>query len=133
MQISQRGIDFIKQAEGFSSHVYNDAGHSAIGYGHDLTANESYPDGIGETVAKDLLEADCQCPDSRDVTSLMQDPLQSGHIVPNTSSVISSPCWQEPIHGERLPKHRPLFPQHDDMLGTFLQPNCGRDQHLTRA
>ena len=58
MQTSVRGIQFIAQNEGFSPTVYNDAGHQAIGYGHDLLPGESFHDGITEDQALDLLGKD---------------------------------------------------------------------------
>jgi GH24 family phage-related lysozyme (muramidase) len=35
-QINQAGIDLITSVEGFSPRIYNDAGHPAIGFGHDI-------------------------------------------------------------------------------------------------
>jgi lysozyme len=58
MQTSVRGIQFIAKNEGFSSTVYDDAGHRAIGYGHDLLPSESFPDGITEDQGLDLLGKD---------------------------------------------------------------------------
>lgn len=41
MQTSENGIAFIKRNEGFAAKVYNDNGHQAVGYGHDLQSGES--------------------------------------------------------------------------------------------
>ena len=58
MQISENGIRFIESFEGFSSKVYNDVGHPAVGYGHDLQPGESFPDGITQPEAEALLIQD---------------------------------------------------------------------------
>ena len=58
MQISENGIRFIESFEGFSSKVYNDVGHPAVGYGHDLQPGESFPDGITQPEAEALLIKD---------------------------------------------------------------------------
>jgi len=58
MKTSDQGIAFIKRNEGFSAHVYNDAGKQAIGYGHDLKPDESFPDGITEAQATGILKQD---------------------------------------------------------------------------
>ena len=58
MQISAAGLAFIQENEGFESHVYNDNGKQAIGYGHDLLPGESFPTGITEEQAVALLDQD---------------------------------------------------------------------------
>ncbi len=58
VQISENGIAFIKQAEGFSASVYGDAGNEAVGYGHDLQPGESFPNGITIEEADALLRKD---------------------------------------------------------------------------
>lgn len=49
-----------KKWEGLSLTEYPDEGHTGIGYGHDLLPGESYPDGIDQAKADDLLAADVQ-------------------------------------------------------------------------
>ena len=65
--ISNQGIQFIKNCEGFGANVYNDAGHLAIGYGHNLSATDEadfragryqYQNGITEAQADTLLRND---------------------------------------------------------------------------
>ena len=46
MKTSQNGLNLIEHSEGLSLTVYVDNGKPAIGYGHELLAGESYPDGI---------------------------------------------------------------------------------------
>lgn len=59
MELSPKGLDLIKDFEGFSSSVYIcPAGHKTIGYGHRLTSTEAYPDGISRPYAAKLLTAD---------------------------------------------------------------------------
>ena len=59
MQLSAAGLDLIKRSEGFRSRTYPDvAGIPTIGYGHRLLAHESYPDGITEQRAADMLAGD---------------------------------------------------------------------------
>jgi len=60
MQISPAGIAFIESNEGFASQVYSDNGKPAIGYGHDLTLGESFPDGITQEAAAKLLLSDLE-------------------------------------------------------------------------
>jgi len=70
MYVSGPGIVFIKGQEGFRPTVYGDAGHQAIGYGHDLLPGQSYPNGINQIQANALLLEDLQ-PVEKEVTSLM--------------------------------------------------------------
>ena len=41
LRISSNGINLIKKFEGFSSVLYDDVGHPAIGYGQDLTSDQA--------------------------------------------------------------------------------------------
>ena len=58
MRTSEKGIAFIKSAEGFAAKVYNDVGKQAIGYGHDLLPGESFiqisPDQADQLLRQDL-------------------------------------------------------------------------------
>ena len=62
MQTSQNGIQFIRRNESVRLSVYNDNGHPAIGYGHDLTQQEIvsgvYVNGITIDQAAALLQQD---------------------------------------------------------------------------
>jgi len=59
MQMSALGQELIRRSEGFRSGTYLDvAGIATIGYGHRLLPRESYPDGIGEAQAEELLAGD---------------------------------------------------------------------------
>lgn len=59
MRLSPAGLALLKQSEGFRSHVYRDVnGLATIGYGHRLLRAESYPDGIDEDEASELLLRD---------------------------------------------------------------------------
>lgn len=58
MKTSKAGVDFIKQMEGFSAHVYKDvAGYPTIGYGHLIKTGESYVT-ITEEYATKLMASD---------------------------------------------------------------------------
>ncbi|MEK6934073.1 MAG: lysozyme [Nanoarchaeota archaeon] len=59
-KISQKGIDLIKQYEGYSARVYLDsAGKSTIGYGHLIRSDESL-DQITEYEAEKILRKDIE-------------------------------------------------------------------------
>jgi lysozyme len=59
MQFSAKGMDLLKQSEGFRGQVYRDvAGLPTIGFGHRLLAGESFPDGISEAQAEAMLVQD---------------------------------------------------------------------------
>jgi lysozyme len=59
MQLSALGLELIRKSEGFRGRMYLDvAGIPTIGYGHRLLSGESYPDGIAEAQAEELLAGD---------------------------------------------------------------------------
>ena len=59
MKLSAQGLQLIKQQEGFRSRTYLDvAGFPTIGYGHLLIHPDSFPDGIDEAQAGEILAAD---------------------------------------------------------------------------
>jgi lysozyme len=59
MQMSALGLDLIRRSEGFRGSTYLDpAGIPTIGYGHRLLPPESYPHGIAEQLAEQLLAGD---------------------------------------------------------------------------
>lgn len=59
LSISDEGLLLITRFEGFSSNVYRDsAGKATIGYGHLIKQGESFPDGIGQEQALELLRQD---------------------------------------------------------------------------
>lgn len=58
-KMSEAGLAFLTQREGFSSTVYRDsAGHPTIGYGHKIVAGEDFSGGITESAARELLAQD---------------------------------------------------------------------------
>jgi lysozyme len=82
---SERGIDFIKKAEGFRAHLYNDvAGHCTIGYGHlvhleptDGRAEEQpFAAGITEAAAEELLRADVRAKAEHYIRIAVKVPLE---------------------------------------------------------
>jgi lysozyme len=59
MQFSGAGYELLKRSEGFRSQTYLDvAGNPSIGYGHRLLRSESFPDGIQEKQAAEILAGD---------------------------------------------------------------------------
>jgi GH24 family phage-related lysozyme (muramidase) len=59
VKLSAEGLQLIKQQEGFRSRTYLDvAGFPTIGYGHRLIHPGSFPDGISEADAAEILAAD---------------------------------------------------------------------------
>lgn len=59
MQLSEQGLDLIKQSEGFRAEPYRDvAGFPTIGYGHKITPPESFSGAITEAQATELLLGD---------------------------------------------------------------------------
>lgn len=59
MQVSDAGLNMIKKFEGFVSHTYNDpVGLPTIGYGHKLLPGESFPNGVTEAQAEQILASD---------------------------------------------------------------------------
>lgn len=56
MTLSPVGLQFLMTAEGFCDHVYDDAGHPAIGYGCDLTPEQAQ-EFNGKTISKDDAQA----------------------------------------------------------------------------
>jgi GH24 family phage-related lysozyme (muramidase) len=59
MRISAAGIKLLKRSEGFRNRVYLDAaGFPTIGYGHRLLNPASFPGGIDEPQAAEILASD---------------------------------------------------------------------------
>lgn len=59
MKFSTAGMELLKRSEGFRNRVYLDvAGFPTIGYGHRLLHPESFPNGITELQASNLLASD---------------------------------------------------------------------------
>lgn len=80
MHLSDAGLNLIKRSEGFRANTYEDvAGLPTIGYGHKLLPGESYPDGIDEAQAEELLSADAGAA-CLAVEHLVQVPLTQGQF-----------------------------------------------------
>ncbi len=80
MQVSEAGLQMIKQAEGFRRAAYLDAaGIPTIGYGHRMLPGEVYPDGIDEAHACRLLAADVDFAEAA-VRRLVKVPLTQGQF-----------------------------------------------------
>jgi lysozyme len=80
MQISPAGLDLIKQSEGFRSYAYLDAaGIATIGYGHRILPTESFPNGITEAQAEEILSTDV-CSAEQAVQRLVLVALTQGQF-----------------------------------------------------
>ena len=59
MKLSAEGLDLLKRSEGFRGRTYLDvSGFPTIGYGHRLLHPESFPNGIDEQQAAEILTVD---------------------------------------------------------------------------
>jgi lysozyme len=80
MKFSATGMELLKRSEGFRSRVYRDAaGFPTIGYGHRLLHPESFPNGIDEPQAANLLASDV-CQAEQAVARLVEVPLTQGQF-----------------------------------------------------
>ena len=80
MRLSAAGLELIKQAEGFRGNRYMDvAGFTTIGYGHKLSAQESFVDGIDRQEAEYLLRRDVRTAEEA-VARLVKVPLTQGQF-----------------------------------------------------
>jgi GH24 family phage-related lysozyme (muramidase) len=80
MQFSEAGFELLKRSEGFRSHVYLDvAGFPTIGYGHRLLHSDSFPNGIDEAQAADILISDVNAACDA-VARLVTVPLTQGQF-----------------------------------------------------
>ncbi len=78
MKFSAAGMNLLKQSEGFRSRVYLDvAGFPTIGYGHRLLHPDSFPNGIDEPQAANLLLSDVRDAEQA-VQRLVKVPLTQG-------------------------------------------------------
>jgi lysozyme len=80
MKFSAVGMELLKRSEGFRHRVYQDAaGFPTIGYGHRLHHPMSYPNGITEAQAANLLASDV-CEAEQAVERLVLVPLSQGQF-----------------------------------------------------
>ncbi len=80
MKINAAGMALLKKSEGFRSRVYLDvAGLPTIGYGHRLLHPDSFPNGIDEEQAANLLLCDVRDAEQA-VQRLVKVPLTQGQF-----------------------------------------------------
>ena len=80
MKLSTAGMQLLKNSEGFRSHVYLDvAGFPTIVYGHRLLHRDSFPNGIDEPQAANLLACDVRDAEQA-VQRLVKVPLTQGQF-----------------------------------------------------
>jgi len=74
-EVSDAGLELIKQFEGFSSVVYLDiAGYPTIGWGHLILKGETFEESITEEEADEIIRKDLNVAE-RGVGGLIQVPL----------------------------------------------------------
>jgi lysozyme len=80
MKLSAAGLDLLKRSEGFRAQVYLDAvGLKTIGYGHRLLNSDSFPNGIDEAFAAQILAKDVEQAEDA-VTRLVKVALTQGQF-----------------------------------------------------
>ncbi len=80
MQLSAAGLDLLKRSEGFRSRIYLDvAGFPTVGYGHRLLHPESFPNGVTEEQAAEILISDVRDAEQA-VERLVKVPLTQGQF-----------------------------------------------------
>ena len=80
MEFSSAGFALLKRAEGFRSHPYLDSkGLPTIGYGHRLLGGESFPAGVSEVQAAEILRRDIREAEQA-VRRLVRVPLAQGQF-----------------------------------------------------
>jgi lysozyme len=80
IEMSAAGLALLKQSEGFRSKVYLDVnGLPTIGYGHRLLHPESFPNGISEEQATQILASDVREAEQA-VRRLARVPLAQGQF-----------------------------------------------------
>jgi lysozyme len=80
MHLSPAGLDLLKESEGFRDCVYVDlAGFRTIGFGHRLSAGDSYPNGISASQGEAILNRDVEIAEAA-VGRLVKVPLTQGQF-----------------------------------------------------
>jgi lysozyme len=80
MKFSAAGMELLKRSEGYRNRVYLDvAGLPTIGYGHRLLQPDSFPNGISELQAANLLSSDLRDAEQA-VLRLVKVPLTQGQF-----------------------------------------------------
>ncbi len=79
MTLSSSGLSAIAQRETFSAYIYQDAGHQAIGFGHDILVGESFSPPITIEEGYTLLASDAAIA-VRAVQGYVQVPLNQNQF-----------------------------------------------------
>ena len=80
MKFSAAGMELLKRFEGFRNRVYLDvSGLPTIGYGHRLLHSDSFPNGIDEPQAANLLACDVRDAEQA-VERMVKAPLTQGQF-----------------------------------------------------
>jgi lysozyme len=79
MQMSVAGLELLKRSEGFRAAVYRDANGYSVGYGHRLRGGETFPEGVTEAEAEQILRADVASAEAA-VARLVRVPVTQGQF-----------------------------------------------------
>jgi lysozyme len=80
MKLSAAGMELLKKSEGFRNRVYLDAaGFPTVGYGHRLLNPASFPNGIDEPLAAEILVSDVRDAEQA-IERLVKVPLTQGQF-----------------------------------------------------
>jgi len=80
MEMSDNGLQLIKNSEGFVGHVYLDvAGKPTVGYGHLIKAGEDFSGGVTQQQATELLQNDVKWAENA-VTAAVHVPLNQNQF-----------------------------------------------------
>jgi lysozyme len=80
MKLSLEGMELLKKSEGFRGRTYLDVnGFPTIGYGHRLLHPESFPNGVDEVQASEILVSDVREAEQA-VERLVKVPLTQGQF-----------------------------------------------------
>jgi lysozyme len=80
MKFSAAGLELLKRSEGFRDRTYLDmAGYPTIGYGHRLLHPESFPRGVSQEQAAEILISDVRDAEQA-VQRLVKVPLTQGQF-----------------------------------------------------
>jgi len=80
MRLSSAGLELLRKSEGFRNQAYRDVtGVATIGYGHRLLPGESFPGGLDQPQAEELLMSDVRHAEDA-VGRLVRVPLTQGQF-----------------------------------------------------
>jgi GH24 family phage-related lysozyme (muramidase) len=100
---SKTMVDYISKKEGLSLKVYNDVGHYAIGYGHDLTDQEVKAGGVmigGKLVSLNVNDQSSPQITKEQAQQLLQQDLAARYI-PTAKRQLGEDTWNKLSDGQK--------------------------------